>query len=320
MTIHRTSVAVLAAAVLAVSMTRLWAGVTDLPLSLDPLAGGGKSGTDSIPYFDASKAAGGDSDRYGFLGLLDHRSIYGKDWFPEPLLADEADVDNEVAISYNHFEGHDAQSDEGHVEIEKSFGLLTLEIAGGYSSERALDEKTQEGFTNIELGARYPVAQYVSPNGFVDTTLVLALEIAPPTHTRVSKDTEIVPKIFSLTRLGEHLSVRMGLGNSIRVGIEDRGLSSLEYDLVVGYELEHDVLPIPYATSTVPILELNGENFLNQEIAGHNELTGTIGFRVNFESVSGIQPKLGLGYIVPIDHGARQEFKWGMVASLIFEY
>jgi len=38
--------------------------------------------------------------RYGPLGLLDRRSTYGEGWFPEPLLTDEADVDNEFRIDW----------------------------------------------------------------------------------------------------------------------------------------------------------------------------------------------------------------------------
>src|SRR5579862_6100235 len=44
----------------------------------------------------------GSGTREGLFGLLDSRSIYGKDWFPEPLRADEADVDNELAFKYFH--------------------------------------------------------------------------------------------------------------------------------------------------------------------------------------------------------------------------
>src|SRR5881397_2514805 len=76
------------------------------------------------------------STRYGPFGLLDRRSIYGKYWFPEPLATDESDVDNEVRADCFHGEKRNHQFDSVKVEIEKSFGLMTVEIAGGYETDR----------------------------------------------------------------------------------------------------------------------------------------------------------------------------------------
>ena len=271
------------------------------------------------------------SDRYGLFGLLDHRSKYGADFFPEPLNADEADVDNEIAGSWFHGASRNRKFDSGSVEVEKSIGLLTVEIAAGYESDRttSIDDSgnvsrdTSEGFSNIELGARHPFFQYVSDDGFFDTTFVAGMEISPPVHSHVSRDIEFVPKVFNLTKLGDHFSVQTGFGDSILAGPEGHGLSTLEYDVVFGYELTHETLPIPLVASTTPIVEFDGERTLNQDDAGHNELFLDLGARFTFEPLDflyGVEPKLGLGAVLPVDDGARGEFDWGVVTSVIFEF
>ena len=276
-------------------------------------------------------SARADENRYGPFQLLDHRSIYGQYWFPEPLNADEADVDNEVRLDWFHGEHSGRQDDELKLEIEKSFGLFTFEVAPTWQSDRSheIDPLTRmsvrtrdEGFGNVELGARFPFFQYVSPSQFFDTTFVVGMEATVPTRTRISKDWELVPKVFNLTRIGEHLAIQAGLGDSILVGPENRGLSTLEYNASFGYELTQDELRLPGVLSTWPLLELSGENTLNQEDTGHNQLFGTAGFRFNFETIKGwpAQPRIGIGYVFPIDQGARNEFHWGIVTSLIFEY
>ena len=291
------------------------------------------SAAPSLPSFAASQsiAADASSDRYGPFNLLDHRSIYGQYWFPEPLRADEADVDNEFRTEWFHAEKRGRQNDELKIEIEKSFGLFTFELAPGWESDRTsafnptthLTERTHdEGFGNVELGGRFPFYQYVSPSQFFDTTFVFGAEATVPTQSDISKDWEFVPKIFNLTRLGDHLAIQSGLGDSILVGPEDRGLSTIEYNVVFAYELTNAELPLPHILSTWPILEFDGEYTLNHDEAGHNELFGTAGFRFNFDSIRWLpaQPRIGIGYTFPIDQGARDEFRWGIVTSLVFEY
>ena len=271
------------------------------------------------------------SERYGPFGLLDHRSIYGQYWFPEPLRADESDVDNELRVDWFHGEKQGRQDDELKVEIEKSFGLFTFEVAPAWQSDRTqefnpntgmIDHNRDEGFGNIELGGRFPFYQYVSPNGSFDTTFAFGVEATVPTRSRISKDWEFVPKCFNLTRIGDHLSIQTGLGDSVLAGPVGRGLSTLEYSATLGYELTKADLPLPFILSTVPILEFDGERTLNQEEAGHNQLLGTAGFRLNFDSIKWLpaQPRIGIGYTFPIDKGARDEFRWGVVTSLVFEY
>ncbi len=268
------------------------------------------------------------SDRYGFLDLLDHRSSYGTYWFPEPLRSDEGDIDNEIRLDYFHAEKKHRQLDSIKTEIEYSIGVLTLEVAGGYAADRTGSAESgggfvgqrEEGFTNLEVAARYPLIQYVSADGVFDDTWVVGLEAAPPTHTKVSKDTEIVPKLFNLLRVGEHLSVQTGVGVSTVVGSEARGESNLEYNVVTGYEITKGQLTLPLVVATLPILEVNGETGMNHAGRGNTALLGTVGFRMEFEHMGRFMPKIGLGYTFPLDKGGREQLDWGVVTSLIFEY
>src|SRR5690242_9255476 len=60
-------------------------------------------------------------ERYGLFNLLDHRSKYATNWYPEPLLSDEMDWDQEVRLDWFHSENRGIQSDEVHGEVEFSF-------------------------------------------------------------------------------------------------------------------------------------------------------------------------------------------------------
>jgi len=273
----------------------------------------------------AASPAGG---RY-MGGLLDHASRYGQFWFPEPLRGPEMDVDREFRLDWFHGEKRGNQQDEVTAEIEYNIGLLTLEVEAGYerSADASFDalsgrtiRQTEDGFGSIELSARHPIYQYVTADGFFDYTLVAALEVAIPSNTKVSKDTEIVPQLFQLMRFGEHFSVQTSVGYSALIGGEAGGASSLEYNVVLGYNLEHDELPLPGILRTIPIFELNGDWGLSREETGHNTLFGTAGVRLNFVSVGAAQPRIGLGYVFPIDRGARDELRWGVITSLVFEF
>jgi hypothetical protein len=262
-------------------------------------------------------------------GLLDHRSRYGQFWFPEPLRGPEMDVDRELRIDWFHGERKGAQQDSVNVEIEYNIGLLTLEAEVPYEreAESSFDalagrgvRQTTEGLGSLEFSARHPVYQYVSADGFFDYTLVAALEVGVPTQTKISKDTELVPQVFQLMRFGEHLSLQTSVGYSILIGPEEGGASALEYSVVLGYNLEHDDLPLPGILRTIPIFELNGEWGLSGEGVGQNALFGTAGVRFNFASIGAAQPRIGIGYVFPIDQGAREELRWGVVTSLVFEF
>jgi hypothetical protein len=262
-------------------------------------------------------------------GLLDHRSRYGEFWFPEPLRGPEMDVDRELRIDWFHGEKKGLQHDEVNAEIEYNFGLLTLEAEIPYEreSESSFDplagrtvRQTTDGLGSIEFSARHPIYQYVSADGRFDYTLVAALEVAVPTQTRISRDTELVPQLFQLFRFGEHFSIQTSVGYSIVIGPDEGGATALEYGVVLGYNLEHEDLPLPGVLRTIPIFELNGDWGLSREEAGHNALFGTAGVRLNFASIGPAQPRIGIGYVFPIDQGARDDLRWGLITSLVFEF
>ncbi len=268
--------------------------------------------------------------RYGPFGLLDYRSRYGQYWFPEPFRADETDVDNELRLDWVHLEGRGHVIDDAKAEIEKSFGLLTVEVEVPYSRDTSavFDPLTgrsshdrSEGISNINIGARHPFYQYVSVNDFFDNTLVAGLEVGIPSNSSVGKNAELVPKLIDDLRLGEHFSVQTILGYSFLFGSEpEGGTQTFEYAVVVGYSFERQDLHLPHIERIIPIFELIGDTALNNGRRGHNNLSGTLGLRVNLDSIGALQPRLGVGYVFPIDQSARDDFRWGIVTSLVFEF
>jgi hypothetical protein len=261
------------------------------------------------------------STRYGLFGLLDHRSQYGQGVFPEPFLVDDSDLEtNEARLDWLHTQRNDQHTDLVTAEVEKGFGLLTLEVEVPF--ERDVDTGTiTQGMANIDLGARYPVYQYVSPNGFVDSTFGIAFEAGIPTNSSVSENAEFVPKIFNDLRLGEHFTLQSILGYSTLAGPgEDGGLQSFEYGFVFGYAIEHDELPIPGLMQLIPVVEISGETDLNHADHGHSNIEADFGFRANLKTIGRIQPRLGVAFVLPVDHTAREDVQWGVVTSLVFEY
>ena len=273
-------------------------------------------------FADNTPTASSDT-RYGLFDWLDHRSAYGEGVFPEPFLVDDSDLEaNEARVDWLHTEAHDIRSDVVTAEIEKGFGLLTLEIEVPYEVDtESHPNKTVNGFDNIDLGARYPVCQFVSDNQAVDSTFGVALEVGIPTHSSLSKDAEIVPKIFNDLRLGDHFTLQSICGLSMLYGSdEDNGLKTFEYGFVFGYTLPHQEMPVPGVLQFIPVFELSGETELNRDDPGRTSLIGNAGFRVNLKAIGRVQPRLGAGYVFPIDNNAREDLQWGVITSLVFEY
>jgi hypothetical protein len=178
-----------------------------------------------------------------------------------------------------------------------------------------------EGIGNIDIGARYPVFQYVSGNGLINTTFGVGVEAGIPVNSTISKNTEFVPKVFNDLKLGDHLTLQSILGYSALFGPgEEGGLQTFEYGFVLGYTIQHTELPIPGLLQLIPMLELSGETELNKEDRGHTSILGDVGFRANLKTVGPLQPRLGVAFVFPMDRGAREDVNWGVVTSLVFEY
>lgn len=247
--------------------------------------------------------------------------MYGVGVFPEPFLVDDSDLEpNEFRLDWLHDRGPGQNSDSGKVELEKGFGQMTLELEVPYEHTMA-DGDTAQGFDNVNLGARYPFYQFVSAGGFIDTTFGAAVEAGLPVHSVVSRNAELVPKVFNDLRIGEHVTVQSVLGHSTLFGPEpDGGLQTFEYGFVFGYTIPHRQLPIPDVLEFIPVFELHGETGLNKDEGGHDSLLGNAAVRVNLKSIAQVQPRLGFGFVFPIDKGARADTHWGIVTSLVFQF
>ena len=259
--------------------------------------------------------------RYGLFGGLDHRSFYDQGDFPEPFLVDDSGLEiNEARLDWLHIHASSLSRNTITAEVEKGFGLLTLELEVPYVREQS-GGQTTSGFDNLDLGARYPFYQFVSAGDFFDTTFGAAVEAGIPVDSTISRNTELVPKIFNDTKIGNHLTVQSICGFSTLFGPgEDGGRQTFEYGFVFGCTLQHGELPLPGIEQFIPMCELTGETALNHGDAGSNSLLADAGFRLNLKTLGRVQPRLGVVYVFPMDNNARQEVSSGVMVSLVFEY
>ena len=257
----------------------------------------------------------------GFFSWLDARSAYYRDFFPEPLLVEDTGLEEgEIEFNELHTQANDQQSDVGEVEVQKSFGLMTFNLDLPYERYSDADDVAQ-GIGNVELGARYPLYQKVSANGWLDDTLGAELEVGIPVNSQVSQNAELEPEVFNDLRLTEHFSLQTVLGYSTLFGGGDQGgLQTFEYGFAFGYLLTEQELRLPGVQDLTLLLELSGERQMNQENTGDDSLLGSLGFRLNFKPLGELQSSLGLGWIFPVDNGAREEVHWGIATSLIFGF
>jgi hypothetical protein len=296
-------------------------------IALEALAGPTKTFGDTL----SGPPASANGDAYGPLGWLDHRSVYGQEAYPEPFLVDDSDLEvDEARLDWLHTRAANEHTDLVTGEVEKGFGLLTLEIEVPYErdSTTTIDPVSgrsttavEQGMGNVDLGARLPVFQRISADGFLDLTGGVAIEVGVPTHSPVSANTEVVPKVFADLAIGPHFTVQSIFGYSMLYGSgSEGGLDTFEYGFVFGYNIDHRQLPIPGVLRLIPMFELSGATAVNKADAGSDSLVGDLGFRLNLKSVGGIEPRLGFGIVFPVDRGARENVSSGFVASMVFEY
>ncbi len=281
------------------------------------------AGSTAVPT-PASLAAPKDlvGTRFGPFGLFDTRSQYGTGFFPEPFLVDEGDLDREIVFSSIHQEGAGSLSTSVTGEVEWSFNLLTVEVEAPYEHDVTFDANSREnseGMGSPSISFRHPIWQYVSENETVDNTLVLACETAFPTNSEVSHSTEVVPGLFDLLRIGDHFGFQANVGLSTLYGGDENHDSTLEYSGDFSWIIDDTEISLPKEIlGIVPIIELAGEASLNH--GDHSdELTGVAGVRFNLANIGPALPRLGVGYIFPIDKQAREDFHWGVTVSLVFD-
>jgi hypothetical protein len=279
-----------------------------------------RAGNDSGSQVPAGDGLDGGT-RYGIWGMLDHRSTYGEGAFPEPFLVDDSLLESdEFRLDWLHTGAKGERGDFAKAELEKAFGQTTLELEVPLEKTRS-GGLTERGLGNISFGARHPVYQFVSDSGFVNSTFGVAVEFGIPSGSQVSRNAELVPKIFHDLSLGEHFTMQSVLGLSRTYGGgDDGGLRVFEYGFVFGYSIPHRELPLPGIRQLVPVFELQGETDLNKGRAGTSSLLGNLALRANLDPVGGVQPRIGLGYVFPVGGEARQEVTSGLITSLVFEY
>jgi hypothetical protein len=203
-------------------------------------------------------------------------------------------------------------------EVEKGFGPVTVELELLYERDVSAGV-VSAGVNSINPGARLPIYQFVSD--FVDTTVGVGAEVALPVNTSRSKNTEVVPKVFDDLIVGEHFTLQSIFGYSTLFGPgPDRKTQHFESGFVFGYAFQHNELPLPGVQQFIPMFELKGETAINKQAVGRTGLLGDVGFRTNLKAVHGIQPRLGIGFVFPINDLARRDQHWGTITSLVFDF
>jgi hypothetical protein len=260
--------------------------------------------------------------RFGLFDWLDHRSAYYQDCFPQALIVDDTspEPEGELELSYLHTAAAAQHSDLISAEIQKSIGLVTLELEVPY--ERFTDsDGTAKGIGNLEVAARCPVYQYVSANGFFDDTLGGFGGIGIPVYSQVSRNTELEGGVFNDTKLGEHFTIQTVLGyDQLFGGGDDGGSEEFDYGLVFAWGVSHAEMPVPGIEKFTPMFEVDGDLGLNQDEAGQNSVLGSMGFRVDLRPVAGLEPSLAMSYVFPMSSAARDEVHWGMALNVTIEF
>jgi hypothetical protein len=276
---------------------------------------------DEVSPAGANSAMATDS-RCRLFDWLDPRSAYNREFFPQPLLVDDTGLekDGELEFGSLNTRANARRGDIVAAEVQKSFGLLTLELRVPYERDSEAGGISQ-GIGNIEFGARHPIYQFVSAGGLFDTTLGVAMEAGIPVSPAISINAEFDPKVFNDLKLGEHFSIQSIFGYSTLAGGGDNGgRQTFEYGFVFAHALPHGELPLPGVKQFTPMFELAGERGLNQDESGRNSLLGCLGFRLDLKPMGALQPSLGLGWVFPMDNGAHAGVHWGIATSLIFEF
>lgn len=260
---------------------------------------------------------------YGLFDWLDNRSVYGKDVFPTPLLVDCTDLEsNEASLYWLHTEGSGQRSDEVTAELEKAFGLLTLDLTIPYERDVS-GTQVSRGVGIVDLSGRYPIFQFVSDDRSIDSTLGGGVGCGIPGNLAVSNNAKFVPRafVFDDLKIGNHFTLQSVAGYSTHYGSgADSGSETYDYGLALGYTLPHKELPLPDVEQFIPMFELIGETQLNKADPGHNSLLGAAGFQVGLKAIGDFEPWFRLGFVFPVDKGGREDLHSGVTTSLVFDF
>jgi hypothetical protein len=327
------SIVVIAALLIAGNAPRLFAGATTQPAGPDaPTASRllllDDDDDDTKPKPAGSAVANPASSRY-FFGLLDNRSSYGKDFFPDAFLGPEFDAEQQLELDYLHGEKPGVQNDEVDAGVQWNvIGQLSVAAEFGWDSHHqdgpadtaASDGAEQDGGTgweSLDLAVYHPIFQYVTPDNLLDYTAVARLDVGIPTRTPASgNDVQLTPYLGHLLRLGDHISVEAWTGSQFTIAPHQT--TQLIYGASFGYQISHNQFPVPSTQTIIPVFELDGQ--LPFSGNGEDALFGVAGINVNLNPIDEAQPTLQLGYQFPLDQGARDQLRWGILANVLFEF
>ena len=267
---------------------------------------------------DAPAAPGaGGNPRYGLFNGLDHRSSYGQDVYPEVFLVDDTNKeDNEVRLEWLYGRAASHQQDNVMTaELSHAIGDVTLQLEIPYEIDNA-PRLGANGWDNIAARARCPLFEAVAPRGFTDTTFGVAMEVGIPLNSVFSKNTELIPQLFNETRIGK-FTIQALFGYSILCGAggDEGGLRSFQYGVTLGYAIEK---PCARMEQFSPVLELAGEKDLNKDET--NFLTGGAGIRFNLAAIGKLEPRLGVGYVFPMNKAEVRELHSGIYTQFGFDF
>ncbi|NNM84989.1 MAG: hypothetical protein HKL96_04435 [Phycisphaerales bacterium] len=299
---------------------------TDASATPAELAGYSLTDATAVVSLDAA-AAGTDASRY-FFGLLDHRSKLAKGFFPGTFLAANVAAQREIAMTWYHFETGHTQLDLFYNEFKWGLDQWTVEFQAPYQHEHVAypnaapgspTSRNFDGFTNFAIVMRSPVYQYVSRDGHFDYSLVPGLEIDPPSGSPVSSGTTITPRLMQAIALGDHLSVMTSVGLSFLTGSHQYGQKTLTWDAVLGYNLYHKDMPIPWIADITPVFEIVGSDPLTGPNVGQQSITALGGLEINPKPQWGyLTPYLGVGAGPALTSSARHGGDWVLSAYLAF--
>lgn len=268
------------------------------------------------------------SGRY-FFGLLDSRSSYGRDFFHDPFLGPEFDSEKQIELDYLHGEKRGFLHDEADAGFQWNVvGQLMIAGEFGWESQRAPlisggaadgddTDGTLRGFENVDLAIYHPIFQFVSEDESIDYTACLRLDFGIPTRTRASTgDLQLTPYLGQMLRIGRHVSLEAWTGGAFTLAPHQTDM--FIYGLSVGYQIFHEQLPLPLTEKLTPIIEMDGQTPFSSR--GQDALFGIGGCDFHFRSIDGLDPHIEVGYQFPLDQGAQEQLRWGIIAQLFLEF
>jgi hypothetical protein len=91
------------------------------------------------------------------------------------------------------------------------------------------------------------------------------------------------------------------------------------YGVLLGWRIRHSEMPVPLTDNVTPLLELDGQSPFSAA-GGQDALSGVAGVNFNFISIGLAQPALSIGWQFPLDQGARNQSRWGIITEIFLQF